>query len=609
LHNYRLHEQIGQEELATVYLATHLTLERPVQIHILRRTDWVSVSRFTLAARLAAHLSHANLLPVIDADHDEVYGDYLVTPMLEGKMLDEVLEQQGPLDPVLALKVVSQIAAVLDYLHANGVVHRDVQPSNVLITSDGIAYLKNLGLAASPDTPDLSSVDETDYLTPYSAPEQRFDQSEASPSLDVYGLGSTVYHMLSGISPPVHGMDFPPLASHDPLFLDADGVVQRMMATDPAARFASAGEAATALRRALQTHVDRSTDDMEESRWEPAAEWLENPVETVMGELLNQDYIGRSHARADTLHRAEHIRRLLSRWSRKGFFRRSAFGHVIELDQVVSYNIYFYELNTVYETRTPLVPRRRPQQSGEYETMLPMPELWDATIPETPPLSDVAPQEVVLPNSKSLHTCSECAGEGKIACKTCAGKGNIERNHKVRAADGTTKIETTQEMCPTCRGYRQQTCPICEGQGNLIEECVFTWSRRVCIWRNTDDIEELPRLALQKRLEPVYRAPVNPYDSRWYSLAPLDELMRAAIGDVGSEDTRIIEAELVIQGVPMTEIDYRLNDKSRRLYLIGYDNEIVGGWSLYNIERIILVGLGLVVLLTAAVFFITTVLL
>src|SRR5919202_374985 len=154
--NYRLSERLGQEELATVYRATHLTLDRPVQVHILRRTDWISASRFQLAARLAARLNHPNILPVVDAGHDERYGDYLVTPRLEARSLQELLAG-GPLEPLLALRVFAQISAALDYLHEQGIVHRDVQPANILLTPQGIAYLSNFSLAGAPDTPDLST--------------------------------------------------------------------------------------------------------------------------------------------------------------------------------------------------------------------------------------------------------------------------------------------------------------------------------------------------------------------------------------------------------------------------------------------------------------------
>src|SRR6266536_3273651 len=114
--NYRLSDRLAQEELATVYRATHLTLDRPVQVHILRRTDWISVSRFQLAARLAARLSHPNILPVVDAGHDERYGDYLVTPRLDARALQDLL-LGGPVEPLLALRVFAQIGAALDDLH------------------------------------------------------------------------------------------------------------------------------------------------------------------------------------------------------------------------------------------------------------------------------------------------------------------------------------------------------------------------------------------------------------------------------------------------------------------------------------------------------------
>ena len=90
--NYRLIERLAQEELATVYRGTHQTLDRPVEIHILRRTDWISSSRFQLAGKLAARLNHPNILPVVDAGHDERYGAYMVTPRLDTQSLQAVLQ-------------------------------------------------------------------------------------------------------------------------------------------------------------------------------------------------------------------------------------------------------------------------------------------------------------------------------------------------------------------------------------------------------------------------------------------------------------------------------------------------------------------------------------
>lgn len=607
LRNYRLHENSGQEELSTVYRAAHLTLDRPVQVHILRRTDWVSASRFQLAARLSARLSHPNLLPVIDAGHDERYGDYLVTPLIEAQRLDTILAE-GPLEPLLALRIATQVAAALDYLHEQQVVHRDVQPANILIGAQGVAYLTNLSLAASPDTPDLSSIDEADYLTPYSPPEQRLDQGEAAPVLDVYSLGAVVFHMLSGEVPPAPGADLPALAARDPALAGVDRALRRMLSVAPGARFPSAGAASAALRQAMRAQIDRATDDMEESRWEPSAEWLENPLETVMGDTLDEvfkDYLARSRKRADDLHRRDAIRRLLNRWSRKGRFRRDNLGSLIEPEQIVSYNLYFYDLRTLYETRTPPQPKQRPQKEGERSAVLPTQSVWEVAVPDTPPFEPVKPQDLALPNSLRVLTCSECNGDGTVVCKTCMGKGTVERVRKVRNPDNSVVNETLTEDCPTCRGYGKQECTRCAGSGNLVEEQVFTWSRRGRLWQNTDDMEDLPDLALKQRVEQVYHAEIDPYAGRWHSVAPLAELLRAAIDDAGA-DTRLIAAELTIRAAPLTEIDFQLNDKSHRLFVAGFDNEVIGDWALLNPERVALAAVaavGALLLLVALLFF------
>lgn len=635
LRNYRLLGRIRQDELATVYAASHLTLDRPVEVHILRRTDWISASRFQLAARLAARLSHPNLLPVIDAGHDDKYGDYLVTPTLEAQSLHDILAA-GPLDPVLALRILTQSAAALDYLHAQQIVHRDVQPANVLVTPEGVVYLTNLSLAASPDTPDLSSIDEADYLTPYSAPEQRLDQAESSPALDVYALGAVLYHMLSGEVPPAPGTDLPSLVPHDPRLAAVDAVLLRMLAVQPEHRFASVEESVAAVRRAMRTQIDLSTGDMEESRWEPVAEWLENPLETVLGKVLEdyaeaseqaeaaveqpvapaaiialhgfEEYMRKSRARADSLHRGDTIRRLLTRWSRKGMFRRPVLGQIIQLEQIVSYNIYFYEVCTLYETRTAPETRRRTQQPEDQRSTLPLPPLWDIGVPETAAFAEVKPQEVLIPNSTHIFTCTTCGGAAEVVCTTCKGTGMVERTRKVRNPDNSITQEAIPEQCPTCRSYGKQQCPTCKGTGNLVEELVFTWSRHARLWQNTDDLEDLPRLALEQRSETICRVPIQPYEGHWHSVAPLDELLQAAIAVIPDSNTRLVAAELQIRGTPMTEIDYTLHDQSQRLYLLGYDNEVIGGWELLNPERIALVALGGIIVMALVVWGLTTLL-
>lgn len=584
LRNYQLEQRISRDELAIIYRATHLTLDRPVLVSVLHRTDWISSSRFQLAGRLAARLSHPNLLPVIDAGHDERFGHYMVTPQLDTRPLRDMLAE-GPLEPLLALRIATQLGGVLDYLHSQQVVHRDIQPANILITPQGTAYLTNLSLAASPDTPDFSSIDDADYRTIYTAPEQTLRSGQPMPANDLYSLGAVVFHMLSGGAPPAGGVP-PSLTLRDEQFAAADRVVQRLLAPQAAQRYSNAGQAIAALRQALRTQIDAATVDMEESRWEASAEWLENPLETVLGTLIDNDFVGRSRTRADTLHRVDAIRRLLERWSRQNWFHRPQLGHLVEPEQIVSYNLYFYELRVAYETRTPPQPRQAVHQGG---ALAPAREadLWDAPVPDTPPFEAHTAETMVIPGSQRIIACSECNGAARIPCRTCAGDGTITRTRKVKDADGSSRTEQFQEECPTCRGYGRESCARCEGTGQLLEEKSFAWSRHARAYFNEDDISGLHRPTLQTKMQQVFDGPVDLREGRWYQVAPLKEMFEEALRG-GGADTRAIAAELTIRGVPVTEVDYRFRDKPRTLAFIGFDHTLKGDSTLYDIERIAL---------------------
>lgn len=581
--NYRLSERLAQEELATVYRGVHLTLDRPVEVHVLRRTDWISASRFQLAARLAARLSHPNILPVIDAGHDERYGDYIVTPQIESQPLQQVLND-GQLDPLLALRVFGQIGAALDYLHKQDVIHRDVRPENIVLTPQGVAYLTNFSLAYTSDTPDLSSLEEADYLTPYSAPEQTLSGNDVHHQSDLYSLGAVLYHMLSGEVPAAPGQPLQSLAERDLALAGADRVIRKLMAPEPAQRFSTAEQAVAMLRQSLRKQIDAATDDMEESRWEPVAEWLENPVETVMSDLIDHEFLAKTRARADALHRSGAIRRVLDRWSRQGQLRRPALGQLVQPEQIVSYNLYSYALRVQYETRTQPQTREQVHTEGALNPQVAEPDLWTITVPDTEPFTDAQPETIVIPGSQKVVGCTECNGSTFIACKQCGGKGVVEKTRRVKEADGTTRTETFGESCPNCRGYGKITCPRCEGTGQMLQEKVFTWSRHGRAFFNEDDIADYQKLVVQTQAQQVYASEIDAYEPRWYQIAPLKELLETAING-GGPDARLIAAELTVKGVPVTEVDYKLKEKAHSLALVGFKDVVRGDFSLFDLER------------------------
>src|SRR5439155_17215352 len=154
---------------------------------------------------------------------------------------------------------------------------------------------------------------------------------------------------------------------------------------------------------------------------------------------------------------------------------------------------------------------------------------------------------------------------------------------------GTTRVETFQENCPTCHGYGKQACPRCEGTGQMLQEKVFTWSRHGRVFFTEDDITGLHKLTLQAQAQQVYQDRIDPYEPRWYNVAPLKELLEEAIKG-GGQDGRLVTAELIIRGVPVTEVDYLDGGKPHSLTMIGFNNEIRGDFTLFDLRSAVLYG-------------------
>jgi len=201
---YVLEELIGQGGMGRVYLARDTRLKRRVALKILapeRISNPRAVARFQREARVGAQLQHENLVRVYD--FGESNGRFfLVMEFIEGKTIGHLLSEQGPMPPATAARLVQQVAQGLAHAHRKGMIHRDVNPYNILVTHEGIAKLADLGLAidiADEDrvTREGATVGTFDYV----APEQARHSHSADIRSDIYSLGCTLYHMLSGQVP------------------------------------------------------------------------------------------------------------------------------------------------------------------------------------------------------------------------------------------------------------------------------------------------------------------------------------------------------------------------------------------------------------------------
>lgn len=601
LKNYRLIERIGQDELAVVYRAQHQTLDREVHVHILRRSGWIAISRFQLWARLAARFQHPHILPVLDAGHEDKYGYYLVTPPSDARPLQELLDA-GPVDPPLALRIFAQIGQALDFLHSQGVIHRDVQPQTILVTPAEQALLTGFSLAWTKGGPDLSELDEADYLTPYAAPEQTFEDRTPSPALDIYSLGAVLQHMLTGDVPSAAGAELVTVATREPRLAPVDKVIRRMVSPQPHLRYASVAQATAALRGVLRPILGEEAAGTPLAEAPTDASWLENPLEIVLRDRIDADYLQRSRERSERLHGGEGIRRLLDAWSEGRPERKRQLGQAIRIEQVVSYNLYFYDLKVLYETRTLPQTRERPYSGSKLSNRHKEVDRWQVDVPvPAEPFADAPGREVVLPNSDRSMQCPRCRGEKRIACTRCAGRGTLEVRRTVKTATGSHS-EVQVVDCPECGGNAQVTCERCDGAGGLMEQKIFMFSRRGRLWQNTDDLEGLPQRTIESRSEQVFVDTVDVHDPVWHAVQPLHELFEEA-AKLERDDTRIVASELTIRATPVTEVDYTLRGKPRTLAIIGFDHNVRGDLSLWDIERIMLVALIAVLVVVLVVIY------
>jgi serine/threonine-protein kinase len=262
---YRIDELIGRGGMGVVYRAHDLRLRRTVALKLMApelALDQRFRERFAREAELAMSLEHPNVVPVHDAG--DIDGRlYLAMRYVEGTDLRALLHAEGALDPARALALCNQVANALDAAHANGLVHRDVKPSNVLLDQNEHVYLADFGLTRRLDEQGGPSGEGRFAGTPaYLAPEQ-IEGGPLDGRTDEYSLGCLLYQCLTGETPFARGSrlavawahleEEPPSASgrHPGLPEGIDAVLRRAMAKQPADRYPTCAALIAAAEDAL----------------------------------------------------------------------------------------------------------------------------------------------------------------------------------------------------------------------------------------------------------------------------------------------------------------------------------------------------------------------
>ena len=268
LGKYTLKGHLGTGGMSSVYLSEHPIMRRPVAIKVLPKSRVAKSSyleRFELEARAVAALDHPNIVRAYDIDNE---GDthYIVMEYVEGRDLQRIVEQDGPMGFERAADYIAQAATGLQHAHEAGVVHRDIKPANCLVDKTGTVKVLDMGLAKfEQDEQSLSAIHKDNVVgtADYLAPEQAINSSRVDARADIYGLGGTLYFLLTGHPPFPEGTLTERLLKHqkeEPRSIFASrpdapaalvDICRRMMVKKPEQRIQTAADVADLLRQWL----------------------------------------------------------------------------------------------------------------------------------------------------------------------------------------------------------------------------------------------------------------------------------------------------------------------------------------------------------------------
>jgi serine/threonine-protein kinase len=286
---YRLERRLGAGGMSTVFLATDSVLERSVAVKLLAEhlaEDEDFVARFRREALAAARLQHPNIVQVFDSGEDrESDRHYIVMEYVDGPSCAEVLREKRRLEVAETVHVLIDACHGLEYAHRAGVVHRDIKPGNLLLTSDGILKLADFGIAKAAEQTRITQVGSVLGTAAYLSPEQAAGE-EAGPPSDLYSLGVCAYQFLTGRLPHEYGSltelalkqqneRVAPITDfRDDVPPALDRAIRAALEKDIGARYANALEMAEGLEAGLggeDTDVTAGLD-----QWDDATGYLED---------------------------------------------------------------------------------------------------------------------------------------------------------------------------------------------------------------------------------------------------------------------------------------------------------------------------------------------
>ncbi|MEO1584278.1 MAG: serine/threonine-protein kinase [Planctomycetota bacterium] len=264
---FKILGKLGAGAMATVFRAVQLSLDRDVAIKVLPRkfsSNPQFIERFYAEGRSAAALNHPNIVQAFDVGKAGEF-HYFVMEFVDGRTVYDDIVKQKRFTEKGAVEVMIQVAQALQHAHEKGLIHRDVKPKNIMITKEGVVKLADMGLARAVSDKEAAEAEAGKaFGTPYYiSPEQIRGERDIGPPADIYSLGATFYHMVTG-AVPYEGKNpsavmhkhlkaelVPPDHVNPKLQAGVSEVIEMMMAKHPRERYKDCGDLLLDLRAVL----------------------------------------------------------------------------------------------------------------------------------------------------------------------------------------------------------------------------------------------------------------------------------------------------------------------------------------------------------------------
>lgn len=621
---YDIDHLIGRGESSRVFRAHHRYIpEHKVALKVLLSQETARIQRFTQEASIAARLRHPHISRLIDYGVQNPF-HYTVFEYINGSSLrDLVKSKEHRLPPDKVLRYFQQIADALDYAHSLNIVHRDVTPGNILIDSDTEnAYVIDFGIARDPDQ-SLTSTGMVMGTPGFIAPECMISANNATHLSDVFSLGVALFFMLTGELPwyEVPKMGESSLAVFQRVRTlaeagvklpgDVDRIIRVLLALDPSHRYAHAGMAAAELEAVLAPHFLPTQIVTGKTAVQPIRKTKQivviepNEVEQALSGLLIHEPLERALERARMLDEVS-IRQLLDQWSQQRPLRLPLLGRLAQISEVKHYNVFFFHLRLLIEQRRDAGVTEEPDTNQKPLPLQREYDRWQIELPSPKEFAHEQGEPLVVPGSERVINCPNCSGLGIIVCPKCKGarRITIEEPDSAQSATGDQSASSNTPVvrqrvisCPTCDGRGKTPCERCKSIGRLLQRKLMEWSRWPKLDRAQNNLPEVDEDWLHRtcREELVYRKRENRIPTEWLQITEVKAMIERQQREL-DQDSRIVMAELQINFIPLTEIEFDLGNPEQpyRLAIYGFENLIPSDWRFLHWERILFsAGIGL----------------